>query len=545
MRPAAKRAATAVLVLLLGAGLCGAEARRIPIRTRRVRITWMGDLARAFKLARSKGVPVLLFLRDTFGVGYIEHVERRFNWGEASPSGQMRRSGARWRWQRYEADLFARPEVAEVVKPFVRVRLDLPYGGLERNLRTLLLQLNLLNDVELAWRRRLIDEPYRESPAYVDPLGRLRYDRVLNATPDELLARELTCVAVVAGDGQLLLRFPAGPPGFEPPLEAWLAELTQVLKPYRALFDARRELQAGRVASAAEVLRQLAKTEEAPGEVRRSAQAELEQLRRQAVAGLQEAKKALDRNNFVRAWEVLSEVRRRGLDQADPDLASQVDSLAQRVEAHARCTYQEAQEHLQAGRLFEGCNLLTQVARRFKGTEAASLAQSRLDEVNRDPTLAEKLRQARRKQEAERLWTSALSAEKAEDILTAYRNYKTLAQNYPDLPPGAQAQEKLSAWEADPDLMTRIHSLEADEQARKWMNLARNYFLNQVYSEAIQYYQKVIDTHPESSLAAEARTRLQEARRLLEAQLKPPPQEPAPEEEGPTPQEKPSEEEGQ
>lgn len=528
-RPVTLATAAALVFVLLG-GLWGQQVRRVRrVRRGRVRITWLeGDMPRAIKLARTKGVPLLLFVRDTFGQGYIDYVEGRWDWDEASLRRQMRRSQTRWRWQRYEEDLFTRPEMADAVKPFVRVRLEVGYRQVDRKVRDLLRQLNLLSDVDLAWRRRLIDDPWEESLRYIDPTtGGRFYDRRLNTTLDELLARETTGVAVVAGDGQLLLRFPLGPPGFEPPLEAWLDELGRVLKPYRTLFDARQQLGQGQVGAAVAVLRELSQAEEGvPNELRRSAQAELTRLKGQAEAGLREAEAALTRDNLARAWEVLSEVSRRGLDQVDAAVAARATSLGQQVEAHATTLYEKAREQLGEDRLSEAFALLSQVARRFKGTQAGSLAQAKVDEIARDPALAEKLRQARRKQEAQRLSSAAQSAEQAEDILKAYRNYKALAQNYADLPLGAQARDKITTWEADADLMARIQALGAEQEARKWMDLAQNYFLNRVYTEAIQYYQKVIDTYPESDLAAQARTRLQEAQRLLEAQLKP--QEPAP-----------------
>ncbi len=489
-------------------------------RARRVRITWLEDMQRAIKLAHAKDLPILLYVRDTFGEGFIDRVEWRRDWDEASLRRQLRRSKARWRWQRFEQDLFTDREFAGAVQPFVRVRLETGYRRLEDKTRDLLLRLNLLTDVDLAWRLRLIDDPWED--AYTYRRLHTRTSR-LNTTLDELLSRETTYLAVVAGDGRLLLRFPAGPPGLERPLKALVTELEHLLEPYRSLAEGRHHLEQGRVQAAVSTFRRLAQGGEAvPTEVRKAAEEELESLLVEANEGLQQVEKALARKDFERAWRFLAELQGQGLHQVNQRLEGKVADLRQRLEDHATAAYQKAQEHLEQERFAEASDLLSRVARFFEGSEAGSLARKKLDELAKDPEMAERVRQARRQAEAERLWTTATAAEQVGDLLKAYETCKNLSDNYSGLPQGAQARRKVSTWEADGELMDRIKELRARTQAHKWMALGNNFFVNKVYTEAIQYYRKVIDTYPDGPLAPEAHTRLEEARRLLEAQLKKP-----------------------
>lgn len=486
-------------------------------RARRVRITWLEDMQRAVKLAHAKDLPVLLFVRDTFGDRFIGHAEARRDWDEGSLRRQLRRSKARWRWQRFEQDLFTDREFARAVQPFVRARLETGYRRLGNKTRDLLLKLNLLTDIDLAWRVRLIDDPWEDTYTYRPP--RIRTSR-LNTTLDELLARETTYLAVVAGDGQLLLRFPAGPPGFDAPVKVLVTELEHVLEPYRDLAEGRHDLEKGRVEAAVGTLRRLAQGGEAvPTEVRKAAEEELEFLLVEANEGLQQVEKALAREDFERAWRFLAELQGQGLDQVNQRLEGKAADLRQRLEGYATASYQKAREHLDRERFAEASDLLSRVARFFEGSQAGSLARKKLDELAKDPEMAERVRQARRQAEAQRLWTTATAAEQVGDLLRAYETYKNLSDNYSDLPRGAQARQKVSTWEADGELMDRIVELRARTQAHKWMALGNNFFVNKVYTEAIQHYRKVIDTYPDGPLAQEAHTRLEAARRLLEAQL--------------------------
>ncbi|MCK4300694.1 MAG: hypothetical protein KAX80_14225, partial [Planctomycetes bacterium] len=228
-----------VLAGIVALAAAGAWAQR----ARRVRITWLDDMPKAIKLAHAKDLPILLFVRDTFGEKFIDHSDA------ASLRRQLRRSKARWRWQRFEEDLLKEREFAQVVQPFVRVCLETGYR-LGDKTRDLLLKLNLLTDVDLAWRRRLIDDPWGKTFRGIGLSGLNIFERHLNTTLDELLARETTYLVVVAGDGQLLLRFPAEPPGSEPPVKVLVIELEHVLAPYRDLAKGRHDLEQGDVEAA-------------------------------------------------------------------------------------------------------------------------------------------------------------------------------------------------------------------------------------------------------------------------------------------------------
>jgi tetratricopeptide (TPR) repeat protein len=504
MRQGRKRLLSLTLLLVASSPVWGQRARR-------VRITWLEDVQQAIKRGRRTDTPILLFLRDTFGQGYIDYVERRHDWGRESLRQQLRRSGARWRWQRFEEDILTLPEVAKAVAPFSRVRLDIGYRRMDEERQTLLLRLGLLTDIDLAWRWGLVADPWERSYSSVG-----LFDRRLKASLSELMMRELTFLVVVAGDGQVLAGFPSDRFAPDPPARLLATHIGEVLEPYRVLAQARRQLAQGRTAEGVSVLRELLKLDEKlPTEIRKTATDELDSLVARARKETEEVEEAMARADYARAWTLLAGLKEQRLQSVDPALEQRLSHVEQQVVAHTQELWQTAQERLAQGQVARAFLTLSTLTQRFQGTEAGSLAQAKAEELAREPGFAERMRRARRQTEAEGLWNTATSAEAAEDLATAYEAHRELADNYADLPQGAEAQKKVAAWEADPELMTRIRQEQARQQAAAWMNLGDNFFVNSLYDEAITYYQKVIDTYPETDVATVAQAKLEETRRQL------------------------------
>ncbi len=505
--------------LLLVTVLLGVLAGGLPADDGRpVRMTWLDDLQRAIKLAHGKDLPILLFVRDVFGEEFIDYAERRFSWGEQSLRFQLNRSGARWRWQHYEQDLFTRPDVVAAAQPYVKARLTIG-RKMEEKARDLLLQLRLLNDTDLAWRQRLREDPWDRYVVAYDVIGLPLYGRRLNTTLDELLARETTYLVVLAGDGQPLLVFPVEPP----PVEL-VAQLRRVLEPYKALATARNELLEGRAGTAAEILTRLSAPRPPevpfPKEVQQAAARNLETLVAAAREQARKIESALAAGDLVGTWRLARGLEGQGLSQADPAIGKAVDQARQGVTAHTRKLWERARQLLQEEKLVEVVEVLNTLTEDFPGTEAGSLAEKKAAELSRDPEFAERFRQAHRRSRARELLAQAAAAVQADDLVAAYGLYRTLAQQFPDLPEGTEAAAELVEWEADQELMTRVRGLQAEKEARQWMTLADNFLANDHYSEAMQYYQKVVEKYPDTEVAAQAEAKLEEARLLLEAELR-------------------------
>jgi len=222
-------------------------------------------------------------------------------------------------------------------------------------------------------------------------------------------------------------------------------------------------------------------------------------------------------------------LEKQGLVKVTEAVSGKFQTLKQAVTANAQSLYQQSQEQLTAGQLLEAVDLLTRLSTRFASTEPGTLAQKKLEELNADPTFAEKLRQARRSAEANQLLASAQAADAAQDVVKAYRTYKHLADAFADLPQGAEAKAKVTAWEADAEFMARLANLQAQSEAQQWLVLGNNYLLNHMYAQAIEQYTKVLDKHPDTPASAEARTKLEQARSALqEGEKKPVEAQPSP-----------------
>lgn len=481
-------------------------------------IGWFDDVQRGFATARQQGLPVVLYVRDLFGQGYVDQQANVLR-------QQMARSRARWRWQRYEQDFFTQPEVAQTVAPFVRARLTVGYQRLDDRTRNLLLSSGALTDVDLAWRTRLLDEPYKRVGSHVDALGNVVYDFEPAATLDELLTREATCLVVLSGRGEPLYRFLH----LEPTPQAFATQLEKVLAPYRALAEGRANLVGGRVEAALANFRALTDSREPlPDEVRQAAQRELDALAQRATQTLTEADRYLTRKDYERAWTRLASLEKQGLTKVTQPVAAKFQEARQIVTGYAQGLYDQALQQLAQEQNLEAFDLLSRISTQFAGTEPGTQAQKKLEELAADPQFAEKIRQARRAAEAGQLLASAQAAEEAQDVVKAYRSYKQLADTFGDLPQGTQAKAKVTAWEADAEFMARLHTLEAQSEAQDWLTLGNNYLLNHLYAQAIEQYTRVIEKHPDTPAATEARAKLQEAKVLQQAAEKKPEGPPAP-----------------
>jgi hypothetical protein len=492
-------------------------------------VGWFDDVQRAVATAQQQGLPVVLFVRDLFGQGYAEYNDYRVGFIMESLLQQMQRSGARWRWQRYDEDLFTQPEVAQAVAPFVRARLTVGYQRLDDRTQNLLLTTGVLSDVDLAWRSRLLDAPYKQAGSYIDAAGHVVFNYEPATTIDELLARERSALVVLSGTGQVLYRFPPASAQAEPTVGELTKELQKLLAPYRTLAEGRANVVGGRVEAALTNFHSLIDSKEPPpDEVRQAAQRELDALIQRATQVMTEAEKLLTRKDYEGAWGKLSPLEKQGLLKVTEALSAKFQTAKQAVTEAAKALYQQSQEQLAREQYLEATALLTRLSARFAGTDPGTLAQKKLEELNADPAFAEKLRQARRKADADQFASSAQAAEAAQDLLKAYQAYKHLADNFSDTAAGAEAKTKVVSWEADAEFMARLANLQAQSEAQEWLILGNNYLVNHLYPQAIEQYTKVVEKHPDTPAAAEARTKLDQARSLQAAEKKATEGQPAP-----------------
>jgi len=495
-------------------------------RDGRRRMLWIDDVQKAIDLAHKKDVPLLLLVADTFGAEFVREAASRWSWGD-DLEDQLRFSGARWRWQRYQDQVFTDPELIKTAEPFIAARLITGYRMNPKG-RQLLVRLRLLTDVDLAWRERLrilVRDPWVRRFVGYDVFGFPSYQSVwtLDTSLEELLDREATAVVVLAADGKPLAVMPDLLTARE-----LAAELRAVITPYRVLAEARHYAKEGQISDAVNLLRRLAREKETvPEEVRLLAQTELEELAERAAKTIGRMQRLLNGKDYESAWKLLSESREQKLRDIGPAVARQLDLMETAVAEHAQELYATARRELEKKQFLQALKTLNHVLHSFAGTPAEGQADLLLKHLEENPELAEQVRAARRRAEAQALLEAATEAEKTGDLLAAHNAFKMLAEGFGDLEAGTKAREQLAAWQADAEVTARIHELRVRKEADHWMSLARNYFANGLYSQAIDNYRKVVKEYPGTEVAGEARARIEQARRLLEEKYTADPQGPA------------------
>ena len=434
---------------------------------------WSEDVQRGFAHAQQQDVPVVLYVRDLFGQGYIDTRDTRFPPGnEYYPffPWQMQRWRIRWRWQRYEQDLLGQFEVAQALAPFVRVQVPLSYQRLDdmdpRNqwFQKLLLAAGVLTEGDLTWRSRLVGIPYVYE--LHNPDG--SYQHAPAVLLDDLLARERTALVVLTSDGQLLRRFPA----------EWLKS---ALEPGHGLFVCTGTL---------------------PG---------------------------------TTTWTVWTHYPWCGCYWHDPTPKGQdqptVKELTEELEKLAvLCrTLAEGRRDVAAGRfepaiatfraLIAGGDTVPEAIRRSARSEASGLEKRATDVL----TEAEKLLALKAYRRA---WERAAPLEGqglanvSEAVSARFQALKQAVE--------ANVQARAQHSPLRPSAGVSRAALSPEAEAQHWLVLGNNYLTNRMYAQAIEQYTKVIEKNPDTPAAAEARTKLEQARSLQAAAQRPAEGEPSP-----------------
>lgn len=93
------------------------------------------------------------------------------------------------------------------------------------------------------------------------------------------------------------------------------------------------------------------------------------------------------------------------------------------------------------------------------------------------------------------------AAGRARQALAAFER---AAERHEDAEPGRRAAERLAELRADPDFMGDVSS----EKARSLLSMASSFERNQLLDSAVRMYRRVVDEHPQTEEAAEAREAL-------------------------------------
>ena len=140
-----------------------------------------------------------------------------------------------------------------------------------------------------------------------------------------------------------------------------------------------------------------------------------------------------------------------------------------------------------------------QMAREFQGLEVAEKAKKEIKRLESDPTLPKEIEPLR----FNALLISAENARQQGRFDRALEIYQELLSTYAGTEYAKRAaEEKL-----------KVVDKLAEGDCKGWMSLAKNYLINNNEEKALEYYRKVVEKHPDSSYAKEARRKIEEITR--------------------------------
>lgn len=144
-------------------------------------------------------------------------------------------------------------------------------------------------------------------------------------------------------------------------------------------------------------------------------------------------------------------------------------------------------------------------------------AEGKIAYRGHDPGAAEKIAEKKLKEvpsddvagieesAAKTAYEKGLKLYKKKEYAKAMKAFEAVTRNYKGTEVAKQAAAKIKKMKASKKIVAAIRRAEAERKCENWLDTARMLVRNHKAKEAAEYYQKIIDEYPNSSLAAIAR----------------------------------------
>lgn len=215
------------------------------------------------------------------------------------------------------------------------------------------------------------------------------------------------------------------------------------------------------------------------------------------------AKQLQAKQQYAQAYTL---VRDLALREGSPQY-SEVDALRTQLEEQAKKQIGEAMQ-LQYTKPEECCRMMAAISVRFEGTDVASDADVELGRLRSEKDTKILIRDQVSNAQAQLAADRAAELGKQGRWVDALQRYRDIVADYEETPAGKAAAKEIERISADPKIRKQIDEWQAEQQARRWLAIADQAASLQLWDLAREHYQKVIDTHPKTDAATEARTRL-------------------------------------
>lgn len=213
---------------------------------------------------------------------------------------------------------------------------------------------------------------------------------------------------------------------------------------------------------------------------------------------------AYERGEYRTAIEALSAVASSKVD-AEP--VGKARELLVDIARRGHELVAEARTLSNDGRYAEAIPQLKSLIEQFAGTSVSKDAQEVLIALLADPAVVA----WQKNSDASALLEKAEAAIKAKQYGSAMEMLKTIVANFGDTEAAESARGILHDLESDEAITRLIREEKMVSQCRSWLSMARSFEMNGDYRRAAEYYDRVIKEYPDSSFAAEARSKKSEA----------------------------------
>jgi thioredoxin-related protein len=215
----------------------------------------------------------------------------------------------------------------------------------------------------------------------------------------------------------------------------------------------------------------------------------------------QEATKATGTGDYARAVALLKNIVEDGKERP---LQGKAREALQEIEMQATGRLARAKQMDEKGQPLEALDLLTELLRKYAGTQAAADGSKLLASLADKPDIRSRQR-ARRAQE---VLAQAREEFKAERYLSCLDHCQILSAAYRDLPEGKEGEQLAAEIKGDAERMAQVCEAMNDRLSTMYMSLAENFMKKGLTQQAAAYFEKVVKLNPGGAAAVSAQAKL-------------------------------------
>ena len=143
---------------------------------------------------------------------------------------------------------------------------------------------------------------------------------------------------------------------------------------------------------------------------------------------------------------------------------------------------------------------LGEISKHFSKISIGTEAKQKLSLLLQNPEVVKLLREI----EANEIYARAENREERKLYYQALLLYEQVADTYADTDSGQKAKKLLAEWKADAKFMALVRKQGSEAQCKGWFSLAESYSKQGVNEKALEFYQKIIDSYPDTVYAKRA-----------------------------------------